>query len=245
MKNIAIAATILTLVACKNTKEVVSEIVQEVPKKERTLLFTSSNEEQWWLGYYDDNTASYAQFGDTLVVNEEMAKRDNQDGLPISYYQISDEAGFYFELENSSCTKDGVRTERSVTIYYGGETFQGCVEGKSNKTNYQEKWNLVNIPGMDNSRIYGMMNRPYVIVNQEEESINGNTGCNIFNGNYKQKGKGLIFGDLMMTKKGCNDMDIESAIISKIGETNRIERNDIKLFFYNGDDVLLEYRISD
>ena len=38
-------------------------------------------------------------------------------------------------------------------------------------------------------------------------------------------------------------MEIESTIVRRFEEANRLEIDDIKLYIYNGDDVLLEYRL--
>ncbi len=246
MKNAIIAFTILSLFACKSSKEVIStETDQTTNIEEVKLLYTAFDEEQWKLNFYSNNTATLIRFADTVINATAMSKRDQIDGLPVVYYQQSDDQGFYFEIENSRCMKGDESFERSVTVFHNGEALQGCLEGMDNSTNYHDKWNLVDIPGVDKSRIYGMMDRPYVILNQEEGLINGSTGCNIFNGNFEAKAKKTGFGRLMMTKRGCNDAEIESTIVSRIENSNRVERKDVNLYFYQGDDAVLIYRIAE
>ncbi len=245
MKYILLASTILALVACKSTKEVSKETVNILPKIERNLLYIANDEEQWSFNFFDDNTATFIKYGDTVITNEVMAKREQQDGLPFAYYQLADEGGFYFEIENSSCIKNEIQYQRTITIFQNSESFQGCVEGKSSKTSYHDKWQLVDLPGLDKMRIYTMEVRPYIIINQEEKLINGSTGCNTINGTYTKTGKKTGFSRLMITKRGCNDYELESEIISRIEQASRMERKDVSLFFYNGDDVVLEYRLAD
>lgn len=245
MKQFAIATTILALVACKSSKEVISATPTPSKKVEKNLLYTANDEEQWKLNYYDDQTATFIRFGDTLVNNEEMGENYNQDGMPASYFQRSDEANFYFELEDSRCMLNDLEFQKSITIFHRDESFQSCAKGMKNTTTYHDKWNLVNIPGMDNSRIYGMMDRPYLILNLEAGLLNGSTGCNVINGSIIHKAKKTDFGKLVMTKRGCNDMEIESTIVRGFEEANRLEIDDIKLYIYNGDDVLLEYRLAE
>ncbi len=246
MKNAIIAFTILSLFACKSSKEVIStETDQTMNTEEVKLLFTASDEEQWKLNLYSNSAATLIRFGDTVINAVEMSKRDQMDQLPVVYFQKSDDQGFYFEIENSRCMKNNESFERTVTVFHNGESLQSCLEGMDNSTNYHDKWNLVDIPGVDKSRIYGMMNRPYVILNQEEGIINGSTGCNIFNGNFEGNDKKTGFGRLMMTKRGCNDAEIESTIVSRIENSNRIERKDVNLYFYQGDDAVLIYRIAE
>lgn len=245
MKYILLASTILALVACKSTKEVSKETVAVKPKIERNVLFTANDEEQWSFSFFDDNTVTFVKHGDTVITNEVMARREQQDGMPNSYYQMSDEGGFYFEIENSSCIKNETQYQRSIVIFHNSESFQGCVEGKSDKTSYHDKWQLVDLPGLDKMRIYNMEVRPYIIINQEEKLINGSTGCNILNGTYTKTGKKTGFSRLMMTKRGCSDYALESEIVSRIEQASRMERKDVSLFFYTGDDVVLEYRLAE
>jgi uncharacterized membrane protein len=247
MKNTVIAITILSLFACKSVKEMSTQPIETITQKNEAvkLLFTAQDEEQWKVNFYSDNSSTLIRFGDTVINRTEMTKKDQMDGLPTVYQQLSDNQSYYFEIENSRCMKDNESYERSITVFYNGEALQGCLEGVDNSTNYYDKWNLVDIPGLDKSRIYGMMNRPYVILNQEEGLINGSTGCNIFNGNFEGKAKKTGFGRLMMTKRGCNDAEIESAIVNRIENSNRVERKDINLYFYQGDDAVLIYRLAE
>mgnify|MGYP003670197959 CR=1 FL=1 len=245
MKQVIITATILTLVACKSNKEITTQTSEQKPTVERNLFYSANNEEQWSLNYYDDKTATFVRYGDTIVKNEIMSIRDQQDGYPTVYYQLSDQDGFYFEIENSRCYKENIELNKSITIFQGGESFQGCVEGFDNKTDYHDKWNLVNIPSLDKKRIYDMPVRPYLIINQEENLINGSTGCNILNGTFIMKGQKAGFGRLIMTKRGCNDMELESEIIKRIESSNRMEIKDVNLTLYIGDDAILEYRLAE
>lgn len=56
---------------------------------------------------------------------------------------------------------------------------------------------------------------------QADGKARGFSGCNMFNGNYQQKGNDLSFGPMMSTKKACMaGMDTESEFMSVLSQVN-------------------------
>ena len=72
----------------------------------------------------------------------------------------------------------------------------------------------------------------------------GNTGCNDFNGTYYISGfKEIQFGDMAITKKSCQDMEIENKLaISVFGKRMKYSKENLKLKLtgYDGTELILK-----
>ena len=71
-----------------------------------------------------------------------------------------------------------------------------------------------------------------------DNSINGNTGCNSFFGNYTLDGFTLDFGDLAVSERYCDEpiMESERALLGALNNTGSYMLKDKVLTFYSKED---------
>ena len=106
------------------------------------------------------------------------------------------------------------------------------------------KWELVRIDGEDLK--LGEGDTPFLSFDKEKGSAGGNTGCNVFGGNYEQTGEnGIRIFDTVSTMRACIEddrMTVERKFMAALLEADRFEIDGESLKLYKGDALRLEFR---
>jgi len=105
------------------------------------------------------------------------------------------------------------------------------------------QWNLIAIEGETlDSTAY--MVKPFIVFN-DNGTFTGNFGCNTFFGNYYQKKQKLELTYQGATKKLCQQMSVERAMMKAIKkELNRYEISDNILILYSGKEEIMRFEDS-
>lgn len=107
------------------------------------------------------------------------------------------------------------------------------------------KWLLDTIgPNEKVAATYGA----FINFDTEEKTAGGNTGCNLFGGNYTAEGGKFSFMNTIATLRACVEddrNDIERKMLEAIESADRIEIFEDRLTLYSGSRVALVFRGSD
>lgn len=85
---------------------------------------------------------------------------------------------------------------------------------------------------------------PFLNFDSEKQSAGGNSGCNVFGGNYEINGPNIKFSDIISTMRACefdNRMTIERGFLEALQNADRFRINKTMLFIYKGDKLLLSF----
>lgn len=85
---------------------------------------------------------------------------------------------------------------------------------------------------------------PFLNFDSEKRSAGGNSGCNVFGGNYAIDGANIKFSDIISTMRACefdNRMSIERGFLDALQKADRFRINKTMLFIYKGDEMLLSF----
>ena len=223
MKNWKIAIIAMSLFACKSAEKTVDHKIEE--KKtltiEKTIKANAGQGNEWNIWFFTDNTATFKVHDEIVFENHEIITTPNESG-----------------------NKKIIRIHDFEAIKMSDE-YRGCYIHMEQEFNENEKWELTFITGMDRKMIYDLSSRPFVKLSSENKRISGNNSCNSFNGDYKTKAGKISFGQMVQTKRGCPDNSIEEQFMEALARTNNISREDYLLKFLEGEDVLLEFRLSE
>jgi len=105
------------------------------------------------------------------------------------------------------------------------------------------QWNLLSIEGeaLDSTE-YAV--KPYIVFN-DNGTFTGSFGCNTFFGDYFQKKQKLELTYKGATKKLCQQMRVERAMMKAIKkELNRYEISDNLLILYSGKEEIMRFEDS-
>ncbi len=86
---------------------------------------------------------------------------------------------------------------------------------------------------------------PFINFDKVKASVGGNTGCNVFGGNYTTKGEKIKFFGIISTMRACvedEQMNIEREFKNALEKADRFEIVAGTLILYKGKDLLLEFR---
>lgn len=103
------------------------------------------------------------------------------------------------------------------------------------------KWLLKAING---KKVYLDTEVPFLNLDSEKKSAGGNSGCNVFGGNYESDGKKIKFSNIISTMRACeleDRMTIERGFFDGLQNAERFELKDEKLFIYKGETLLLMF----
>jgi len=104
------------------------------------------------------------------------------------------------------------------------------------------KWVLEQIKGRQT-----FVPLPYAFVNFDAQkgSAGGNSGCNVFGGNYKASGSSITISNIISTMRACiedDKMAVERDMLDGLRVARRFDIRDGRLFLYRGNDLLLTFR---
>lgn len=103
------------------------------------------------------------------------------------------------------------------------------------------KWILKNIGGID---VDLGENAAFLNFDPAKGTSGGNTGCNVFGGNYEALGSKIKFSQMVSTMRACefeNRMTIERQFLDGLQKADRYEVREGRLLLYAGKKVLLEF----
>jgi heat shock protein HslJ len=90
-------------------------------------------------------------------------------------------------------------------------------------------WKLVRLNGKP---VQASSREPFIRLTAEENRVNGNSGCNMFNGKYELlEGNKIKFPPFAMTKMACMDSNVEDEFMKVIGKTTSYSLTSNELIF--------------
>lgn len=104
------------------------------------------------------------------------------------------------------------------------------------------KWVLESI---QNHKTFVPITGAFVVFNAQKGSSGGNSGCNVFGGDYSATKTKLEITDIISTMRACTEgdkMDVEREFLDGLRTANRYEIKDGRLFLYDGKKPLLTLR---
>lgn len=116
--------------------------------------------------------------------------------------------------------------------------------GDSNNSSRLEdkKWMLESIK---NRRTFVAIKDAFVVFDPKKGGAGGNSGCNVFGGNYSAAGKTLSITNIISTMRACEEggkMEVEREMLDGLRNANRYETRDGRLFLYRNTESLLTFR---
>ncbi|MBA2334671.1 MAG: META domain-containing protein [Blastocatellia bacterium] len=105
-----------------------------------------------------------------------------------------------------------------------------------------KKWFLESIKG---SRTLVPVKDAFVVFDPNKRSAGGNTGCNVFGGEYSATDKTIKITEIISTFRACIEdsrMNVEREFLDGLRDTARYEIRDGRLFLYRGIMLLLTLR---
>ena len=103
------------------------------------------------------------------------------------------------------------------------------------------KWILTSVQG---NAVALNKDAPFLNFDSEKKSAGGNSGCNVFGGNYEIDGSTVKFSQMISTMRACefeDRMTIERDFFNGLQNAERIEISGKKLTIFNGKETLLEF----
>ncbi len=104
------------------------------------------------------------------------------------------------------------------------------------------KWVLESIK---NRRTLARIKGVFVNFDETKGSAGGNSGCNVFGGEYTATGSRIAIKDIVSTMRACIEddrMTVEREFLDGLRTSNRFEIKDGRLLLYRGQNLLLTLR---
>ena len=125
--------------------------------------------------------------------------------------------------------------------------FKGAANSDNNSPVKLEdkKWVLESIK---NRRFPKIETEPFIVFDKIKGSAGGNTGCNVFGGNYTAKGETIKVFEIISTMRACIEderMNIESEFKNGLDKANRYEIVSGKLNLYQNKNLLLTFKAEE
>lgn len=120
---------------------------------------------------------------------------------------------------------------------------QAPVEPEPSGTGLEDrKWMLESI---GNRKTLVVLKDAFVVFDPVKRSAGGNSGCNVFGGDYTSTKTRLNITEIISTMRACIEDDrmaVERDFLDGLRNTDRYEIRDSRLFLYNGQRLLLTLR---
>lgn len=121
--------------------------------------------------------------------------------------------------------------------------FKGASDSENSIVKLEDKkWVLESIK---NRRLPKIGTEPFINFDQAKESAGGNTGCNVFGGNYTADGAAIRVFEFISTMRACIEderMNVEREFKNALDKANRYEIVAEKLNLYQDKTLLLKFR---
>lgn len=108
-----------------------------------------------------------------------------------------------------------------------------------------KKWVLESIK---NAPLPKIETEAFINFDKTKGSAGGNTGCNVFGGNYTASGSTISFSNIISTMRACIEderMNVEREFKNGLQNANRFEIKGEKLSLYQDKKLLLTFRAED
>lgn len=115
-------------------------------------------------------------------------------------------------------------------------------EPEADVTLESRKWALESIR---NRKTFAPIKGVFINFDAGKGSAGGNSGCNVFGGEYSAKGSRISITEIVSTMRACVEdgrMAVEREFFDGLREANRYEIRDERLFLYKGRNLLLTLR---
>ena len=110
-----------------------------------------------------------------------------------------------------------------------------CKAQKGTSNALTGKWIYVSSSQTDLGKIPENL-LPQLSFDDSSKTVTGSTGCNGMNGSYATEGNQLIFGTMIITKKACQNMEVENYITPFLTNVGSYKIDSGKLYLYNKSD---------
>lgn len=104
------------------------------------------------------------------------------------------------------------------------------------------KWMLEQIK---NRRTLVAIRDAFLNFDESRGSAGGNSGCNVFGGDYSVNGNRITFSNIIGTMRACEEggkMAVEREMLAGLRQASRFELRDGRLFLYRNRELLLTFR---
>jgi heat shock protein HslJ len=141
------------------------------------------------------------------------------------------------------------RTGNNLSLYVRNRLvlkFKGTVKNDNDDNSAlkleDKKWVLESIKGGNLPRVETV---PFINFDKAKQSAGGNTGCNVFGGNYSVTRDAIAITNLVSTMRACIEderMDVEREFTGALRNATRFEIAGRKLNLYRNKTLLLTFR---
>ena len=105
---------------------------------------------------------------------------------------------------------------------------------------YDTKWSLKKV--YNNGKEETVNTKAFIRFDQQKGSAGGNGSCNSFGSNATINGNEVGFKNIFSTKMYCEGIQpMEDLFLGDLGQVDRFEIKDNKLFLYKDKELLLEF----
>lgn len=219
MKKIAssIVLSVLVLISCNNssTKE---------QDKNKVI----------WEGVYSNVVpcADCAGIQSTIVLNKDMTYLIITKYLGEDMDVLSQKGTFLWDKNENKITLEGIDPNEAPTMYILEENklIQLDIEGNPLEENLRLQYSLEKVSDIIEKpwKLVELNGKEIIASDKSEEAcfimkienyrINGNGGCNSFNGNYVlSNGNKIEFSTFIATQKACKNMETETKLFEAMG----------------------------
>lgn len=185
-----------------------------------------------------NNEFSAPELGSTMMSCENMAQEDK-------FMKILSPA-----ILNLSVSEEGILTlkdsQNKVLLEFvkGEEPQKGPNMSETLTTeNIVGKWELTELEGQPAIEVF-KTKTPFIEFNSQDGKVNGNAGCNNFNGTYTIADSKITFGPLVTTFMSCPELESETKLLGFFQTTLEGAIEDGLLVFYKDGQKVLQYTKS-
>ena len=214
---------------------------QRVYSSKAFLEFTSQNR-------FSGNAGCNRMFGSVSVSGRNIAF----SGVGVTKMFCGENGVMKLETDFTRALERVTRFERTgnnLSLYARNRLvlkFKGTAKpNDDNNSNWRledKKWVLESIKNRSLPKIETV---PFINFDKAKKSAGGNTGCNVFGGNYSAAGDGLAITNLVSTMRACIEderMNVERQFKNNLENADRFEIKGGKLYLYQNRILLLTFR---
>ncbi len=198
---------------------------------------------------FSGNAGCNRMFGSYEITGKEL----KFGGVGMTRMMCGEPGVMEAEAEFAKALNEATRFKKkksSLTIYAGGNTVlkfkAGASAGSGGGTGSalrleDKKWMLDSI---GDKAVSKGSEPPFLSFDPAKGGAGGNSGCNVFGGNYKSEGNTLKITDVISTMRACEEGDrmaVERGFFDGLQNADRYEIKGEKLYIYQGDKLLLTF----
>lgn len=200
----------------------------------QTAMADNSENSLDWAGIYTGviPCADCEGIQTTLVLNQNKTYKLSTKYLGKSHDVYTLEGSFTWDSAGSEIALEGLSAEESPSKYVVGENkliqknLQGERMAAADEGKYtlvkvsdivEKYWKLIEINGKEVVTGENQVKEAHMILKVGNNRVNGNGGCNSFNGSYViENGNRIKFSQMASTMMACLNMDVESQFMKAL-----------------------------